>query len=102
MHLPQTYTTVVCHCYTLVVVQKPLCTCMLRAGGSNLTVVRPFPKKGGAGVLPRKILEKCCLLVHFGTINNYNFGDGTFMVNKTSKYTKTVLTTTYKVICTVN
>ena len=39
-----------------------------RAGGSNLTVVRPFPKKGGPGVLSRKVLEKCCLLVHFGTI----------------------------------
>ena len=40
----------------------------IRAGGSNLTVARPFPKKGGPGVLSRKILEKCCLLVHFGTI----------------------------------
>ena len=39
-----------------------------RAGGSNLTVVRPFPIKGGPGVLPWKILEKCCLLVHSGTI----------------------------------
>ena len=39
-----------------------------RAGGSNLTVVRPLPKKGGLGVLPRKIFEKCCLLVHSGTI----------------------------------
>ena len=41
--------------------------CGNRAGGSNLTVVRPFPKKGGLGVLPQKILEKCCLLVHSGT-----------------------------------
>ena len=43
-------------------------TSVSRAEGSNLTVVRPFPKKGGPGVLSRKILEKCCLLVHFGTI----------------------------------
>ena len=39
-----------------------------RAGGSNSAVVRPFPKMGGPGVLPRKILEKYCLLVHSGTI----------------------------------
>ena len=76
-----------------------------RTGGSNLTVVRPFPQKGGVGVLPQK---KCCLQVHFGTIfegysiDNHNFRDRTFMVNKTFQNTKTVLTTTYEVICTVN
>ena len=55
-----------------------------RAGGSSLTVVRPFPEKGGPGVLPWKILETCwCILVLFERylINNHNLGDGTFMVN---------------------
>ena len=69
-----------------------------RAGRSNnYTVVRPFLKKGPP-------LGNFCFLILFEgyLINNHNFGDETFMVNKLSKYTMTVLTTTYEVICTVN
>ena len=56
-------------------------------------------QKGGSGGPP---LEKCCLLVHFGTTWLINILEmGHLWLTKLSKYTKTVLTTTYEVICTV-
>ena len=60
----------------------------VRARGSNLTVVRPFPKKGVPGVLPGKFWKNAacwCILVLFKgyLINNHNHEDGSFMINKT-------------------
>ena len=52
-----------------------------RAGGSNLTVVRPFPKRGVRGSSPRNIWKNAacwCILVLFKgyLINNHNHEDG--------------------------
>ena len=42
MQLPQTYTTVVHQCYTLVVVQKLLCACYIHPLQSDLVVLQSY------------------------------------------------------------